>query len=87
MASLSNRPTNVEHLVIEALAQSEAALFVELLETRAERDAHALVARCAVHALHDRWVAQQRVEARLRRVLDENRRLRASMLRGEQVAA
>ena len=68
-------------LVIEALADSEAALLGRLEELETERAAYRVVAQESLHALHRLTVKYDRVTARLRAIVDELRELRGGTQR------
>lgn len=70
-------------VMIEALADSEAALLDELVKTRAARDTYRLIAVQAIHALCDRTQELDRLRAQHHRLRDEYRAYRAATLTAE----
>ncbi|MBI2187321.1 MAG: hypothetical protein HYU37_09430 [Acidobacteria bacterium] len=67
--------------VIEALADSEAALREGVVELTVERDAYRLVAVQALHRLHDMAQQLDRLREQHRRLGDEYRALREQTVR------
>lgn len=73
-------------LVIDMLADSEAALMDGLVDLVIERDAYRLVAQQAIHALHDLARERDRLRAAHDRLIDEYRTLRARIVQREIAA-
>jgi hypothetical protein len=79
----SDAACRVAEDVLEALADSEAALVERLASVEADRDIYRLLAQEGLHALHHQTVTLDRLRMAHYRLLDEYRALR----RREQVAA
>jgi hypothetical protein len=62
-------------LVIETLADSEAALLDCIVDLTVERDSYRLLAQQAIHALHDREIEMRRLRESLRLLREDRRRL------------
>jgi hypothetical protein len=60
-------------LVIEELADSEAALLDQIVDLVRERDAYRLLAQQAIHALHDGELQTRRLRESLRLMREERR--------------
>ncbi len=73
-------------LVIEALADSEAALIEHVVALESERDSFRDLAHAAAGQLHDLTLQQRRLRAAHHRLLDEYRCLRAKLLSETQAA-
>jgi hypothetical protein len=67
-------------LVIEAFADREEALLAHVVDVEADRDSYALVAKRAIHALHDVMAERDRLQRRVRQLLDELRHLRGEVV-------
>jgi hypothetical protein len=75
-------------MVLDMLADGEAAAWERILELEAERDSYRELARQAIHALRDLTVERDRIRAAYHRLLDECRHARAQKVPvGEPEAA
>lgn len=66
--------------VIEELANSEAAIRAELMETRTDRDAYRAVAVVSIHHAHDLQTENRRLRRHLDALREQVRRLRDANL-------
>jgi hypothetical protein len=73
-------------VLISELADSEACLRDHVAELIIERGTWSLIARRAIHLLHERHVELERLRARHHAVLDELRRYTARAVTGERAA-
>jgi hypothetical protein len=70
-----NDKTDYRDFVIEALADSEAALRDQLIDLTIERDSYRGLSRAAVHQLYDLATRLDRLREQHHRLLDEHRHL------------
>ena len=68
-------------LVIEALAHGEAFLRERVVDLACERASYQLLAKRAIHALHDLTVRHGRQQDRYHRLVDEYRAFRERVMR------
>jgi uncharacterized coiled-coil protein SlyX len=66
--------------IVIATLRAEADLIRRIADLERDVAAFRLLAQKAVHALHDQWIEQERLQARHERLVDEYRALRKSVM-------